>query len=107
MIRDAPGSLSSSDFRAGWIHPARFAYRSGYALWHEKIKSGEMDGHLPRTDGVRPFPAPAHLDIAGGPPTLAKHFDVAFASDWRAYGGPQKSMIEEIDALTRRGMRIG
>ena len=36
MIRDAPSSLSSGDFRAGWIHPARLAYRSAYALWHER-----------------------------------------------------------------------
>ncbi|HWI00288.1 MAG TPA: glycosyltransferase, partial [Propionibacteriaceae bacterium] len=106
MIRDAPSSLSSADFRAGWIHPARLAYRSAYALWHQKIKSGEVNGHLTRTNVVRPFPAPAHLDIAAERVTIQKHFDVIYASDWRPYGGPQKSMIEEIEALTKRGMRI-
>jgi glycosyltransferase involved in cell wall biosynthesis len=106
IIRDTPRSLSSADFRAGWVHPARLAYRSAYALWHEKIKSGAMDGYLPRTNAVRPFPAPAHLNIPREHGTMSKHFDVIFASDWRPYGGPQKSMIEEIEALTRRGMRV-
>mgnify|MGYP003694526249 CR=1 FL=1 len=29
------------------------------------------------------------------------------ASDWRPFGGPQKSMLEEIAALTGQGMRVG
>jgi glycosyltransferase involved in cell wall biosynthesis len=32
---------------------------------------------------------------------------VVFVSEWRKYGGPQKSMLEEIQALTRWGMRVG
>jgi O-antigen biosynthesis protein len=106
IIRDVPSSLSSAEFRAGWTHPARLAYRSAYSLWHEKIKAGEEDGHLSSSNGVRPFPAPVHLKSVGARGTKSKHFDVVFASDWRPYGGPQKSMIEEIAALTGRGMHV-
>ncbi len=106
IIRDVPSSLSSVEFRSGWAHPARLAYRSAYSLWHEKIKAGKEDGYLSSSNAVRPFPAPVHLDGAGAGGTKSKHFDVIFASDWRPYGGPQKSMIEEIKALTSRGRRV-
>ncbi len=35
------------------------------------------------------------------------NFDVVFAGDWRRFGGPQRSMIEEIRALQSTEMRIG
>ncbi|WP_141741296.1 glycosyltransferase [Corynebacterium sp. HMSC05H05] len=34
-------------------------------------------------------------------------FDVVLAGDWRKYGGPQKSMIEEIHALVGAGYKVG
>src|SRR5699024_8981636 len=33
-------------------------------------------------------------------------FDVVFAGDWKSYGGPQKSMLEEIFALRQRGYKV-
>ena len=33
-------------------------------------------------------------------------FDVVLAGDWRKYGGPQKSMIEEIHALISAGYKV-
>lgn len=71
-----------------------------------KDKAGEEDGYLSSSNAVRPFPAPVHLNGTGERGTKSKHFDVIFASDWRPYGGPQKSMIEETKALTSRGRRV-
>ncbi|NWO07379.1 MAG: hypothetical protein HLX50_17330, partial [Alteromonadaceae bacterium] len=35
-----------------------------------------------------------------------RYYDVVLAGDWRKYGGPQKSMIEEIKALVNRGLSV-
>jgi hypothetical protein len=107
LVRLSGGSLSRADFRAGWMHPARAAYRSAYHLWHQRIRAGAASPYLPPVDGRRPFPVPAHLRLAAPEPASPARYDVVFASEWRPFGGPQKSMLEEIRALTRRGMRVG
>ncbi len=101
VIRLSTESLSRAEFRAGWMHPARAAYRSAYGLWHDEIRAG-ADPFLPRHQRSRRFFAPAHFQGGGD----RRSYDVVFAADWRAYGGPQKSMIEEITALTDRGLRV-
>ncbi len=107
LIRQHNSSLSACEFREGWIHPARFAYRSAYTLWHEQIAAGCADPYLPKDLRRRPFPAPSHIRQAGAELTTKSRYDVILASDWRPFGGPQKSMLEEIAALTRQGMRVG
>ncbi|GGL08789.1 hypothetical protein GCM10012284_49290 [Mangrovihabitans endophyticus] len=103
LIRLAPGSLSRGDFRVGWAHPARKAYVDAYTSWHERIRSGAADPYRPRDAVDRAFRAPRHIAGARGP---RPRYDVVFAGDWCRYGGPQKSMLEEIRALTARGMRV-
>jgi O-antigen biosynthesis protein len=98
LVRRHDGSLSSSEFRAGWMHPARFAYRSAYTLWHEQIAAGGSDPYLPRDLRRRPFPAPSHVRLAGPGPTSPSHYDVVLACDWRPSAVPQTSMLEEIAA---------
>lgn len=36
-----------------------------------------------------------------------QNFDVILGGDWRKFGGPQKSMIEEIKALRKAGFKVG
>ena len=107
LVRMSAGSLSRTDFSAGWMHPARAAYKSAYHVWHERIRAGAASPYLPKHLTDRPFPAPGHLRRAGPAPGAATRCDVVIASDWRKFGGPQKSMLEEIRALTRRGLRVG
>ena len=102
LLRQTPDSLSRNEFRAGWRHPARWAYQSAYGLWHEQIRTGGVSPRLERGT-TRAFAAPRHLTRRDDP----ARYDVVFAGDWRSFGGPQKSMFEEIQALTRRGMRVG
>lgn len=106
LIRHQSGSLSNAEFKAGWMHPARDAYRSAYSLWHDQIKKGEADAYLPREPIKASIPAPAHLAISQESAASTQHYDVIFASEWRPFGGPQKSMLEEIAALTKRGLRV-
>jgi hypothetical protein len=107
LVRLSRSSLSRAEFGPGWMHPARTAYKSAYHLWHQRIRAGATSPYLPAPDGRRPFPAPTHLRATASEPPSAPRYDVVFASEWRKYGGPQKSMLEEILALTRRGMRVG
>lgn len=104
LVRLEPSSLSRGEFKPGWRHPARSAYREAYGVWHEKIRSGESSPYLPHTPAERPFPAPMRFWITQDHPQPS--YDVVFIGDWRQFGGPQKSMIEEIRALHGAGLRL-
>lgn len=104
LMRQAPGSLSRAEFGACWRHPAREAYQSAYLPWHDRIRSGAADPYLGRQCSARKFAVPARF---GREPVPPQPYDVVFALDWRPYGGPQKSAIEEIKALVACGRRVG
>lgn len=96
-VRFRSGSLSRSDFSPGWRHPSRAQYREAYSSWHESTDVP----HLDRT-GPRPFPAPKAFVGSEASST----FDVVVVGDWRDFGGPQRSMLEEIDALRTSGASV-
>lgn len=101
VIRFEPTSLSRSDFGPGWRHPARHALRDAYMYWHDHAPQAELKLEADRR--TAPIPIPRRFAVA--PQTC--RFDVVLAGDWRSYGGPQKSMIEEIHALTAQGLSVG
>lgn len=104
VMRQAPGSLSRDEFGPGWKHPARRAYQSAYPLWHDRIRAG-ADPYLPKAPARRPFWAPYHAAVARAE-RRQRRFDVVFCLDWRPFGGPQKSMLEEIRALQAAGLAV-
>ena len=107
LYRQRPGSLSRADFRGSlWIHPARYAYRSAYTLFHEDIRTGRADPYLPKNPSGRPFPAPLYLASSDQAPASAE-YDVVFAGDWRRFDGNQREMCEEMKLLSRQGLRVG
>lgn len=99
IVRVDPDSLSRSEFGAGWSHPARNQFKSSYMHWQKSASDKELRliGKSPNVAIPRRFQRRAS-DI--------QNYDVVLAGDWRKYGGPQKSMIEEIKALVGRGMKI-
>lgn len=107
ILRSSPESLSADEFAAGWRHEARPAYKQAYTRWHEAINLAGGDPFLD-PEAPRLFPAPARwtrpVDRRLGIP---RQFDVVLAGDWRRYGGPQVSMMQEITACTAAGMRVG
>ncbi|SDL03278.1 Glycosyl transferase family 2 [Glycomyces sambucus] len=105
LMRQAPGSLSREEFGPGWKHPSRRAYQSSYPLWHRQIAAGEADPYLPRRPVRRPFWAPYHAAVARAD-QRRRRFDAVFCLDWRPFGGPQKSAIEEIRALREDGRSV-
>ncbi|GAA2544843.1 hypothetical protein GCM10010435_11970 [Winogradskya consettensis] len=106
LIRLSYGSLSRSEIRAYWMHPARVAYSSAYQQWHGRIASQGAKPYLPREGGERQFAAPDHLRYARGEAPARPEYDVVLAGDWRFLQGPQLSAIEEIQTLVDRGLRV-
>jgi hypothetical protein len=107
LIRLTLNSLSRAEIRAHWMHPGRVAYSSAYLRWHERIAAGAADPYRPAEPVDRPFAAPIHLRRPGGRPAAPITYDVVFANDWTIAAGSQHSMLDEITALTERGLRVG
>lgn len=99
IVRVDPDSLSRSEFGAGWSHPARNQFKSSYLLWQKNATKNEL-----RLQGKKPSVAiPRRFQRIA---SETSGYDVVLAGDWRKYGGPQKSMIEEINALVSRGLKV-
>ncbi|WP_067505272.1 glycosyltransferase family A protein [Actinoplanes sp. TFC3] len=106
LIRLSLGSLSRSEIRAYWMHPARVAYSSAYQQWHSRIAARNAKPWLPKDGGERPFAAPDHLRYARGEAPPRPEYDVVLAGDWRFLQGPQLAAVEEMRALADRGLRV-
>jgi len=99
LVRIEADSLSRSDFRAGYHHPARRAFRGAFERWHTVASRENL-----RVGQELPIPVPAHFASLTREP---ESVDVVLAGDWRQYGGPQKSMLEEAAALRSAGYTVG
>lgn len=106
LLRRSTDSLSAEDFSYGWRHPSRWAYKQSYAALHRRIAAGEP-AFVEGGGGSTHF-GPTRWDKPGDPGRRAtRHLDVVLAGDWRRYGGPQVSMMEEITSLRAQGLRVG
>ncbi|WP_433297034.1 glycosyltransferase family 2 protein [Actinoplanes sp. CA-030573] len=95
LIRLSGGSLSSADYRPGWMHPARRSYLSAFQAWHLKVSNGAD----PRVS--RAFAAPRRMRGESGP----RAYDVVLAGDWTTAGGAGAAGIGQLRALRTRGLR--
>lgn len=102
VVRIESDSLSRSEFRAGWSHPARREFKYSYSHWHMNAPLADLSVS---EETAPPVHVPRRFRI--DPSTFPGRLDVVFAGDWRQYGGPQRSMLEEIRSLTTRGSRVG
>ena len=106
ILRSSTESLSADDFAAGWRHEARPAYKQAYTRWHEAINLAGGDPFLD-PDAARTFPAPRRWTRPVDAKLAAPQpFDLVIAGDWRRYGGPQVSMMNEIAAALAAGLRV-
>ncbi|WP_157073320.1 glycosyltransferase family A protein, partial [Kribbia dieselivorans] len=103
ILRSSPESLSADDFSRGWRHESRAAYKQAYGAWHEAIAAG-ADPYLDPSQ-PRPFPAPRRWSAVRDART--PHVDLVLGGDWRRFGGPQVSMLEEIAAAREAGLSVG
>lgn len=103
VVRILSDSLSRSDFSAGWSHPTRDSFKSAYGLWHSSSDWSELRLDLANQKYV-PIFSPQR--ICGGNRGAKATYDVVLAGDWKKFGGPQKSMLEELKALLNGGYRV-
>ncbi|MEO8527477.1 MAG: glycosyltransferase [Pseudolysinimonas sp.] len=80
LVRYLVQSLSGSEFRDGWVHATRVAYRSASWAWHERIRRGAADPYLAHPLSLRPFPVPARLE---GTTQAVRDLDVVVILDGR------------------------
>lgn len=104
FMRILPDSLSRSDFRPGWQHPARRAFWSSYRTWHSAASRQELRR---AADDPDPIYVPPRFTTAPQDTVETKQLDVVFAADWCEDGATQAAAVEEIRELLGAGRRVG
>jgi O-antigen biosynthesis protein len=95
-------SLSGTDFKSGWTHPARLAYRSAYLAWQlDILKRGDVPRLDVAPDG-RPFPAPPRIS---GEPVQPRSFRVVVAGDGRTGVNGESAVLQAT--LRASGLPVG
>ncbi|WP_158583064.1 glycosyltransferase family 2 protein [Nesterenkonia natronophila] len=104
FMRILPDSLSRSDFRPGWQHPARRAFWSSYRTWHASASRDELRR---AADDPDPIYVPPRFTTAPQAAVETKHLDVVFAADWCEDGATQAAALKELRELMDGGYRVG
>ncbi|GIE93663.1 glycosyltransferase family A protein [Paractinoplanes rishiriensis] len=104
LIRLSANSLSRSEIKPHWMHPARTSYSSAYLRRHQLIAAGDAPAFRPADGSDRPFPAPAHL--LGADPDAVTGYDVVLVADWRFLESCQRTAVDEMTALAAAGLRV-
>lgn len=99
--RRTEGSLSRNEFRPGWRHPDRSAYRSSYLYWHRNVRRQEL---FLETDSERRFPAPRRF--LRDPIPVGK-LDVVVVADWRPASPYGDVAVDVVTRLVHGGGRVG
>jgi glycosyltransferase involved in cell wall biosynthesis len=102
LIRLSTGSLSRSEIRAHWMHPARTAYMSAYQRHHQLVATRRASAFRPADGSDRPFPAPDHLLGT----VRDRRYDVVMVADWRFLDSAQRTALDELRALATAGLRV-
>ena len=107
LMRADVGSLSGSDFRGKWVHPARVAYRSSMLRAHVLISDGEQPAVFPSRQTSRVLDAPEALL---GRNTAPAELDLLVVLDGRPNAGRVSflaGVVEEVRAALRHGLVVG
>lgn len=100
VIRRSTSKPRSRHFRPDGPAVAREDIIQIFKAWHSKSQ--------PEGTGT----SPGNELIGAGLPPLSPNkqdirCDILMAGDWHSYGGPQKSMVEEIEAFIQAGFSVG
>jgi hypothetical protein len=81
IVRLTTGSLSRTDFAAGWNHPSRAEYWEAAKWWHDQLACGA--GDVVDTSGkTRSFPAPRRFISAAQAEGMRSKYDVVLLGDF-------------------------
>ncbi|MDH5835437.1 glycosyltransferase family 2 protein [Luteimonas kalidii] len=107
-IRLRVGSLSREEFKPGWRHPARAAYRRGYLWWHDA--ASWRSGVLRNNGSVRArcFPEPIGFmpERESERAQARRQWDVVYLMDARADAPLPEGAVEEMLELADAGAKV-
>lgn len=103
LVRTRTDSLSGGDFKVGWIHPARAAYRSSYEAWHRSVREDGASPYVAR--GERgPFHSPRQFRNEA---RERESLQIVFAADLTSTSVPRISFLNDLRACVGAGLRVG
>jgi glycosyltransferase involved in cell wall biosynthesis len=107
-IRLTFGSLSREEFRPGWRHPSRSAYRRGYLWWHQRAssRSGALVNHGSVHARCFPDPIPFMPDRDSARAKARKSWDVVYMLDAREGAELPCGALDELVALADAGLAV-
>lgn len=104
-IRLSRGSLSREEFKPGWRHPARAAYRRGFETWHESRLPEGRGLMVERAASSRKFTLPSRFRVEqGGGPNA---YDYLLIGDLTADAPLSRVLHDEMTLLANGGARVG
>jgi glycosyltransferase involved in cell wall biosynthesis len=104
IIRMGHDSLSRSEFKPMWFHPARQAYRSSYSRWHKKSERLGVTPFLNINEINRKFSAPSRFTDFSS----SNHYDVIYASSFTVQDNSTiDNHIHDLKRLIEKGQRVG
>jgi hypothetical protein len=81
IVRLTLGSLSRTDFGAGWNHPSRSEYWEAAKWWHEQVGLG-ADPSIDSSQVTRSFPAPRRFVGKAQVDAMRSKYDVVIVGDF-------------------------
>ena len=101
------GSLTSGEVLRGYIDTRRKWYELSYKQWHTRARaSGQERPFLLVAGQVRPFAAPADLEVSPRRRGATHRVDAIIAGDFRGAGPEFERLAEEIRTLSEAGWAI-
>lgn len=101
FIRLSRDSLSRSEFKAGWRHPARAAYRRGFEAWHQRT----TDLRIGKPDEKRwKFARPGRYEPQQ---REGRVLDIVVVADFRKSSPFADLLADEVALLGEAGRQVG
>lgn len=107
IVRRRHGSLSREEFKGGWRHPSRSAYRRAYEAWHAEAAKND-DWYMDENAEQR-FRRPIRFEVDPQAPRVKARqaIDVVFAGDFRASAPVDWRLVDEASILLAAGLKVG
>ncbi len=103
LIRIGSDSLSRTEIRPMWIHPARQSYRSAYSRWHEVIKCSSDQLSDSRRSNRKEFEAPMRFMLENN----SRKFDLVIAGSFTQHVIEKNGkLLDELKFLSKLGKRV-